>query len=430
MKLVHDRGQAFLVVSVRFMTSIGFFLVVPFLIIYLTAHLRMSVAEAGLLFAVLTLTRRGLGLPAGWVSDHFGARQALVIGLLGEAGAYSGFAVSKSFWLWLLAVSLLGAGGSLTNMGARSLLATAPGQNPALTFSRYYVMINAAALIGPLLGAALIAENLVWVTFTAAATLHATLAGVAWIVLRASPTAASSTRASSTASSPRPAPAGALSAALRDRTLLIYCGLTVGCWFFDAQYYVALPLAVEHQRLPAALLGPLNAGNAVVVMIAVWFLGRWVSRQNSLRRLDILALSAVVLGAGWLLCIFGGLAPIAAALFVVSLGEALFMAVVDVIVATLAPPGSTGIYLGFSSMAWAVGGVVGSLTGSAFGVAARHDLLVGYWALFALIGLATGALVWSGRRMIAAVINHRALAQLERSAAVTHPVPAADVPGT
>lgn len=400
--LVKDRGPAFVVVSGRFVTSIGFFLVVPFLTVYLTADLGMSVAEAGLLFAVLNFTRRGLGIPAGGVSDHFRASNALVIGLLGEVGAYIGFALATSFWFWLLAVSLLGSGGSLTSMGSRSLLASAPGKNPALSFSRYYVMINAAALIGPLLGAVLIAHRLVWIAFATAAALHFMLAVFAWAVLRGPAVSAGP------AVAPAPVRSGALASALRDRALLIYCGLTVGCWFFDTQYYVALPLTVEHQRLPAAVLGPLNAANALTVMIAVWFLGRWIARRGALRRLDVLAVSAVVLGAGWLLCIRNGLAPIVLAIVVVSLGEALFMAVVDVIVATLAPPGKTGIYLGFSSMAWAVGGVVGSLTGAAFGVATRHGLLTFYWALFALIGLVTGLLIWSVRRRLAGVIELRA----------------------
>jgi MFS family permease len=215
-------------------------------------------------------------------------------------------------------------------------------------------------------------------------------------------------------------------AALRDRALLVYCGLTAGCWFFDTQYYVALPLTVEHQRLPAAVLGPLNAANALTVMVTLWFLGRWITRRGALLRLDVLAVSAVILGAGWLLCILSGLAPIFVAIVVVSLGEALFMAVVDVIVAALAPSGNTGTYLGFSSMAWAVGGVAGSLTGAAFVVAARHDLLTFYWALFAIIGLVTGLLVWAVRQRLAAVIELRAAARADVTAPTRHLPPGQD----
>lgn len=401
---VSRRGPAFVVVSGRFVTSIGFFLVVPFLTIYLTADVGMSVAEAGLLFAVLNFTRRGLGIPAGWASDRFGARQALVIGLLGEVAAYIGFAVATSFWPWLLAVSLLGAGGSLTSMGSRSLLASAPGQDPAISFSRFYVMVNAAALIGPLLGAVLIGHRLVWVTFAAAAALHFALAAFAWIVI---PADAAGTPP---AVGPAAVRSGALAEALRDRALIIYCCLTLGCWFFDAQFYVALPLTIEHQHMSAVVLGPLNAANALTVMVAVWLLGRWVTRRAALARLDVLAVSAVVQGGGWMLCAVSGLPPIVLAILVVSLGEALFMAVVDVIAAALAPAGRTGIYLGFSSMAWAIGAVLGSLTATAFGVAARHGALGVYWGVFAVIGLVTGLLVWAARRRLAAAVDLRAAA--------------------
>ncbi|MFD0385915.1 MFS transporter [Streptomyces stramineus] len=134
----------------RFMTNIGFFMVIPFLAVYLTRHAGMSSLQTGLLFAAMEFTRRGLGIPAGWASDRFGASRVLVLGLLIEVVAYAVFAVAgESFGLWLGAVCLMGIGGSLNNNGSRSVLASAKTGGAVVNLSRYYVSINGAALIGP-----------------------------------------------------------------------------------------------------------------------------------------------------------------------------------------------------------------------------------------------------------------------------------------
>jgi MFS family permease len=375
-------------------TSVGYFLVIPFLTVYLTAHAHMTDADAGLLFAALSLTRRGFGIPAGWASDRFGPARVLVTGLLIEAVAYLSFAASVSFWSWLVAVSLLGIGGSLNNMGSRSILA---GSQSPVTFSRFYIGVNAAALIGPLAGSMLMAWGLVLASFVIAAGLHLALAAYTTAVLRATPRG-----------SPGQSRTSGLAEALRDQPLMLFFVLAIGYWFFDALLYVTLPLALGQQRLPAAaLLGPLNALNAAVVMVALWLTGTRVARRDTRGRMNVLALSAIILGAGWPICALAGIPAFVAAVAVVSLGEALFLSVIDVLAASLAPPGRTGLYLGFSSMAWAIGAVIGSLAGGAFGLAARHGQLPVYWAAIAAIGLATAGATVLARRTVAGAVAER-----------------------
>jgi DHA1 family multidrug resistance protein-like MFS transporter len=387
-------GPANTVVAGRFLTSVGYFLVLPFLTVYLTRRLGMTVAQASLLFAALILTRRGLGIAAGWASDAVGAVRVLVAGLLIEALAYAGFAASTSFWIWLLGVAMLGAGGSLNNMGSRSLLATP--SRAALNFSRYYLGVNAAALIGPMVGAVLLAQNLARVSFLVAGGLHALFAGLTWITLHSwTPQTAGTGRTRGIAS------------ALRDRALLGFCALAVGYWFFDALLFVALPLTIDRQRLPVVLLGPLNALNAIICMAALWLLGEWVNRRGPGERLDLLAASGVVLGIGWLACAVTGLPAIVVAMVVVAVGDAVFLSVVDALAASLAPPGRTGLYLGIATLAWAAGGVLGSLAAGAFAVAARGGWLTGYWAGIAAVGLATAGATRLARPGIAQAITNR-----------------------
>ncbi|MEV6197412.1 MFS transporter [Streptomyces sp. NPDC051920] len=396
-RFLAGRGPAYVVILGRFTTNIGFFMVVPFLAVHLTRDEGLSSFRTGLLFALMEFTRRGLGIPSGWVSDRFGAARILTLGLAVEAGAYVVFTVAGgSFAVWGAAVALLGIGGSLNNNGARSVLASSRSGGVAANLSRYYVSINGAALIGPLIGTALMAAGAMKAGFLIAAALHLGFAVTSAVLLRG--------LHATNAAPIRPA---AMAEALRDRALMTFCALAVGGWFLITQYRVALPLTVVHQKLSSDLVGLLTAGNAVVVMLTVWLLGSRVEKRSTIGRLDLFAASGVLLGGGWLLCSVDGISPVVAAVIVTSIGESLFCGVVDAVVAGLATEGRTGLYLGYSTMAWGVGGMLGGFVGGGFDLAAGHGALAVFWLVLALVGIGYGAGTRVVRRSLADAVDRR-----------------------
>ncbi|MGW1065607.1 MFS transporter [Streptomyces aureus] len=396
-RFLAGRGPAYVVILGRFVTNIGFFMVVPFLAVHLTRDEGLSSFRTGVLFAVMEFTRRGLGIPSGWVSDRFGAARILTLGLAVEAGAYVVFTVAGgSFAVWGAAVALLGVGGSLNNNGARSVLASSRSGGVAADLSRYYVSINGAALIGPLIGTALMAAGAMKAGFLVAAALHLGFAAVSAVLLRGLHAV--------NAAPIRPA---AMAEALRDRPLMVFCALAVGGWFLVTQYRVALPLTVVHQKLSSDLVGVLTAGNAVVVMVTVWLIGARVEKRSTLGRLDLFTVSGVLLGGGWLLCSVDGISPVVAAVVVTSIGESLFCGVVDAVVAGLATEGRTGLYLGYSTMAWGVGGMLGGFVGGGFDLAADRGALPLFWLVLALVGLGYGAGTRGVRRSLADAVDRR-----------------------
>lgn len=396
-RFLAGRGPAYVVILGRFVTNIGFFMVVPFLAVHLTRDEGLSSFRTGVLFAVMEFTRRGLGIPSGWVSDRFGAARILTLGLAVEAGAYVVFTVADgSFAVWGAAVALLGVGGSLNNNGARSVLASSRSGGVAADLSRYYVSINGAALIGPLIGTALMAAGAMKAGFLVAAALHLGFAAVSAVLLRGLHAV--------NAAPIRPA---AMAEALRDRPLMVFCALAVGGWFLVTQYRVALPLTVVHQKLSSDLVGVLTAGNAVVVMVTVWLIGARVEKRSTLGRLDLFTVSGVLLGGGWLLCSVDGISPVVAAVVVTSIGESLFCGVVDAVVAGLATEGRTGLYLGYSTMAWGVGGMLGGFVGGGFDLAADRGALPLFWLVLALVGLGYGAGTRGVRRSLADAVDRR-----------------------
>lgn len=398
MRFAYGRGPVYVVIIGRFVTSVGLYFVIPFLAIFLVKDAGLSSLQAGALFAMLNLTRRGFGVPAGWLSDRFGAARMLAFGLLIEVVAYVGLDIAGTFWGYLVAVALLGTGGSLNNMGSRSVLATGKSSGTVVNFSLYYVMINVAALVGPLIGTVMLANGLMSLAFLLAAALHLLFALASAVLLRGMPQApgdAVSTRASDMLS------------VLSDRHMVRYCLLAVGGWFLMTQFTVALPLTIAHQDEPDSLVGLLAATNAIVVIVTMWLFSKRIERRDTRGRIDVLALSGVVLGAGWFLCVFAGLLPLVVAIVIASVGEALFLSVVDAVMAALAPQGRVGLYLGYSALAWAVGGVFGSLVAGTFDIAAEYGALVVYWGLLAGVGLAMAAGARVSRDYLAEAIERR-----------------------
>lgn len=388
-----DRAAGTIVFG-RLFTSIGYYLVIPFLTVYLVSELGASAAEAGLLFAVLTFARRGTAIPSGWASDRFGPATVLVTGLGIEAGAYLVFAASETVPVWTVAAALHGLGGSLINMGSRSILAGGAGS--AVHFSRYYVMINVAALIGPPAGGLLVERDLVRATFLTAAVLDVLFAVVVAVLLgrRRVTGPARTLRLADMASS------------LRDPDFLRFCAATLGCWCLLTQLYVALPLTATAQSFSPVDIGLLNAVNALVVIAATWRLGRWVERLDTDRRLRVIGAAGAVMGAGWWLCLLPGIVPLLAAVIVVSLGESLFVSVVDVLSAAFAPEGRTGLYLGTSTMSWAIGATAGSLaSGVAFSRTDRAGASPVFWILLGLVGVVSTMLLLAQRDRFRAAVE-------------------------
>lgn len=381
-RLTTGAGPLYVVMAGRMATNTGLFMVIPFLLVYLTVHEGMSGYQAGLLFAILQFTRRVLAVAAGWLSDRFGAERILSLGLLIESAAYGFFAVAgRSFAAWALAVALLGFGGAMNNNGSRAVIAAGrAAATTAVNLSRYYASINAAALVGPLIGSALLAGGQSRTAFLLTAGFHLAFGAVSAMLLR-----------NLRAPRARTVRLREIALGARDRHLVAYCGLAVAGWFLISQYRIGLPLTIVHQGLPGAWLGPLTAVNAIVCMIAVSVIGSRVAKRGTVARLDVLGVSGLVLGGGWLLCAFGGVGPLIAAVMVTSVGESLFCGIVDALIVALAPEGYVALYLGYSAMAWGIGGMLAGFTGGLFTLLAQHGMLVVFWLGLAAIGAGTAA---------------------------------------
>ncbi|AYN34275.1 MFS transporter [Streptomyces albus] len=147
----------------------GFYLLVPYLAVHLGEDLGMSAALVGIVLGVRNLSQQGLFLIGGSAADRLGARGVIIAGCALRTLGFALFALGDSLAVLLAASVLSGLAGALFNPAVRAYLATEAGADKAEAFALFNVFATTGALIGPLLGSALLLVDFRASALTAAA---------------------------------------------------------------------------------------------------------------------------------------------------------------------------------------------------------------------------------------------------------------------
>ncbi|MEU0398875.1 MFS transporter [Streptomyces sp. NPDC006197] len=146
----------------------GFYLLVPYLALHLTEDLGMSAAVVGIVLGLRNLSQQGLFLIGGTASDRLGARGVIIAGCALRTVGFGLFALGDGLPVLLAASVLSGLAGALFNPAVRACLALEAGERKAEAFALFNVFATTGALIGPLLGSALLLVDFRAAALTAA----------------------------------------------------------------------------------------------------------------------------------------------------------------------------------------------------------------------------------------------------------------------
>ncbi|MFK3733896.1 MFS transporter [Streptomyces sp. NPDC088090] len=146
----------------------GFYLLVPYLALHLTEDLGVSAAVVGIVLGVRNLSQQGLFLIGGTASDRLGARGVIIAGCALRTVGFGLFALGDGLPVLLGASVLSGLAGALFNPAVRAYLALEAAGRRAEAFALFHVFATAGALIGPLLGSALLLVDFRAAALTAA----------------------------------------------------------------------------------------------------------------------------------------------------------------------------------------------------------------------------------------------------------------------
>ncbi|MFF5724779.1 MFS transporter [[Kitasatospora] papulosa] len=212
----------------------GFYLLVPYLATHLGDDLGMSAAVVGVVLGVRNLSQQGLFLIGGSAADRLGARGVIIAGCAIRTVGFALFALGDGLLVLLAASVLSGLAGALFNPAVRTYLAQEAGERRAEAFALFNVFATTGALIGPLLGSALLLVDFRASALTAAG-IFALLTVAQALVLPARQV---------------PPATGSVTAdwreAVGNRAFLAFALAMVGMFTLENQLYLLLPAGARH----------------------------------------------------------------------------------------------------------------------------------------------------------------------------------------
>ncbi|MEU9910810.1 MFS transporter [Streptomyces sp. NPDC051001] len=365
----------------------GFYLLVPYLATHLGENLGMSAAVVGVVLGVRNLSQQGLFLIGGSASDRLGARGVIIAGCALRTVGFALFALGDGLAVLLAASVLSGVAGALFNPAVRAYLAYEAGERKAETFALFNVFATTGALIGPLLGSALLV-----VGFRASAL---TAAGI-FALLTVAQAAVLPAR--------KVAPAGGSVLAdwrevVGNRAFLAFAFAMVGMFTLENQLYLLLPAGAR------AATGWDGAAGLVLLVGTLANLALQLRITRALKSRGLrgrwIATGLAVTGLAFLpQAVMPGVGSVLAGALLLSLGLMIASPFVMELIPRFGRPELTGTYFGIF---YVVSGVAAALGNTAVGWAMDAGERGGHawlpWVCCALFGLTSaGGLAWLHRR--------------------------------
>lgn len=377
-----------------FVNRAGTFLV-PFLTLYLTAHLGLGTAFATLAMGVYGLGGIVAALTGGTLADRIGRRAVMLTSLLGASALLLVFPRLESPGAILAAVLAFSFVGEMYRPAASAMVAdlTTPEQRPT-AYGLMYLTINLGMTVSPIVGGAIAAHSFHWLFWGDAATSTAYAVLLFFAVRETLPARrAAAPGADAPAGSPEPhAPLAEVARRILGHgSFLLFCLATHLVSIAYMQSHTSLPLYMQGLGLGPQQYGYVTAVNAAMIVCLQLPFTQWIGRFP---REAMLVASALFTAVGFGLTGFASTVPALGATVVVwTLGEMMQSPYLQTVVADLAPARLRGSYMGMMTFSFASALMLGSPLGG---------LVLERWGAHALWGFAA-AVALAGAAGYAAV---------------------------
>ena len=351
-----------LLLSNQFIFMLGFYMVVPFLAIFMRQDLGMESVAIGLVLGIRTFAQQGLFIVGGAFADRLGARRLILLGCATRIVGFLVLAAAQDFVVVMLGALLTGLAGALFSPAISSLAAKV-GDDQALqgkrTRAQFFAMLavwgELGAVVGPLAGAVLLG-----IGFHAMALSGAVIFTLAFVILFLK-LPRSDLAVSTTAGR-------AWWQVFEDRLFLAFTLAHCGFLFSYNQLYFALPVEIARVGGTETDLAPLFMVASVMVVTLQLPIANLAQRMGWVRSLScgfalmaaafaVVAWSATIAPADNLF----RLAPATAMVVLLILGQMLVRPIAMDIVPRFAAGRPTGIYYGAIASAGGLAVLLGNV---------------------------------------------------------------------
>jgi MFS family permease len=138
-------------IAVACVDMLGFAMIFPLLPFY-ALEMNISPQFIGLIIASFSVAQLLAAPLWGRVSDRYGRRPALLIGLIASAISFVVFGFANSFWLLLASRVIQGAGGGTTGVLHAYVADTVPAADRARSLGWLSAATSAGTMVGPVIG--------------------------------------------------------------------------------------------------------------------------------------------------------------------------------------------------------------------------------------------------------------------------------------
>ena len=338
-----------LLTVVRAVNRLGAF-TLPFLSLALVSQAGASVAQAGYLMAAFGLATIPSRLAGGRFAYRWGARRAIVVGLVGTAFGQLLLAGSTGLAQAAVAVVLLGLAFEVYEPPSQALIAdVTPAADRPVAFGLLAAALAAAGMGAGLLAALLARFEVRWLFAADALTCLACALAVRLCLPGFTPG-----RSAVAAPPARP---------WRDPRLRLLLALGTGFAVVYLQITITLPLTVTARGYSASVVGLLLTVSATTVVLAQPLLTvPWLRRLDDL---SAMAVGFVVLATGLALTgVATTLVAYVVAAVVWSVGDLVLMGRAFTLVSAIAPEHGRGAYLAAYGTSWGIAAIVAPLVGT------------------------------------------------------------------
>ncbi len=338
----------------------------PFETTYLHDRLGISMTTVGLLLGVPLLVCIPMYILDGIVTDRYGRKPAMIVGICFAAALYATLALAGAVWQIAVAISLEAAfGWALFLTGSNAMVADlVPFERRAEAYSITRVALHIGMIVGPLIAAVLIARDPTYRTlFLTGASICVVF--VVLVALGFRETRPAAARADSSFGTT----VRGYGHVLRDRRFLAFCAVAFLPLYGFGQIWTILPVMLRNaQGMPASTWGYVISFYAAGVVILQYPVIRWLRRKDHIL---LMAAASALVGFGMggaVLVPWGPLTLVC--VFVLGQGVVLLIPISSTVSAEMAPVALRGRYMG----TWTLVQEAGYALGPTFGGIAMDRL--------------------------------------------------------
>ncbi len=329
------------------------YLVIPLFPIFLEKTRHFTLAEVGLVLGVGSVAFQIGSLFGGFLSDRFGRRNVMLLGVLIQLAAMIGYNRSTLYWLFLLFSFTNGIGVGLLAPTLKAMISQVVDTSQrTAAFSWRGIAANIGIIMAGL-----------WITlFALGATERIFLYSAVTLALLAALTLLALPNDRCQGEKCRPIPLREYAKIWKHRSFLLFSGVSLFIWALYAQFAFVLPLRGEYVLHSTASIGLIWTINSICVVLLQGPISRFILER--INPYIALVAGTVFLGAGLLFLGWAGsFVTLSASAVVFIIGEMLFLPVLDSLIGHFASEKWVGAYFGISNVVSGIGSAIGNVAG-------------------------------------------------------------------